>query len=170
MFINMVEMLRNIQWMSEAEYSFLFFFHFFFVFFFLHLFLIRCFVFLRKDRYMFYNVFHEYEQFYLFIEKIFILFYNFMVYVRLKWWNFLWKESMKFFCWNFINCYIVNVYVSIKKPLTIFFFFFFLILIVIFIIMWIFFYNIKRLFVIIAINWWLFFSLKFLFGWILIVT
>lgn len=30
MFINMVEMLRNIQWMSEAEYSFLFFFYFFF--------------------------------------------------------------------------------------------------------------------------------------------
>lgn len=52
---------------------------------------------------------------------------------------FLWKESMKFFCrnCNFINCYIVNVYVSIKNPLRILFFlsFFFLILIIIFIIM-----------------------------------
>lgn len=75
---------------------------------------------------MSYNVFHEYEQFYLFIEKIFILFYNFIFYIcAIEMMKFLWKESMKFFCWNFINCYIVNVYVSIKKPLTIFFSFFF---------------------------------------------
>lgn len=155
---------------SECQnYSFLFFFIFF-----------LSFVFSRKDRYYLIYVFLLNMISFIYSSRRFLsLFYLILWYMymieMMKF--FLWKESMKFFCrnCNFINCYIVNVYVSIKNPLRILFFlsFFFLILIIIFIIMWIFFffYNIKRLlFDLVSINWWLFLSLKFLFGWILIVT
>lgn len=168
MFINISwRCYETSQWMSELFISF--FLHFFFKF--------RVF---EEGSILSYNVFLLNMISFIYSSRRFLsLFYLILWYMymieMMKF--FLWKESMKFFCrnCNFINCYIVNVYVSIKNPLRILFFlsFFFLILIIIFIIMWIFFffYNIKRLlFDLVSINWWLFLSLKFLFGWILIVT
>lgn len=174
MFINISwRCYETSQWMSELFISF-FLSSFFFLFFFN-----ISFVFSRKDRYYLIYVFLLNMISFIYSSRRFLsLFYLILWYMymieMMKF--FLWKESMKFFCrnCNFINCYIVNVYVSIKNPLRILFFlsFFFLILIIIFIIMWIFFfYNIKRLlFDLVSINWWLSLSLKFLFGWILIVT
>lgn len=142
MFINISwRCYETSQWMSELFISF-FLSSFFFLFFFN-----ISFVFSRKDRYYLIYVFLLNMISFIYSSRRFLsLFYLILWYMymieMMKF--FLWKESMKFFCrnCNFINCYIVNVYVSIKNPLRILFFlsFFFLILIIIFIIMWIFFF------------------------------